>query len=147
MSAVTVKLMRLRQAPRKVRLVVDLIRGTRVRDAEAQLMALPKRAALPVAKLLKSAETAAKEQGLDTNALWITAAFCDQGSALKRRQINSRGRASMVKKFYSHITLTVTDDALKGRKSAKVKKNAKTQSTNVEKSVPSKDEPASEVQS
>lgn len=129
MSAVTVKLMRLRQAPRKVRLVVDLIRGTRVRDAEAQLMALPKRAALPVAKLLKSAETAAKEQGLDTNALWISTAFCDQGSALKRRQINSRGRASMVKKFYSHITLTVTDVTPKGRAGA-TKKSMKSEVRN-----------------
>lgn len=146
MAAVTVTLMRLRQAPRKVRLVVDLVRGKKVADAEAQLMALPKRAAGPVAKLLKSAEAAAKDRGLTTSNLWIQGAFCDQGAALKRRQLNSRGRASMIKKFYSHVTLTVSDDAPKGRKSVKTNKNSKSQSPNVKQIVPSQEKPTSEPQ-
>lgn len=116
MAAITVKLMRLRQAPRKVRLVIDLVRGQRLAVARAQLAALPKRAAQPVNKLLASAENAATARGLDNNALWIKTVTCDQGAALKRRRLNSRGRSSLVKKFYSHVTLTVSDDKQKGKK-------------------------------
>ena len=111
MSVVTVKIQRLRQAPRKVRLIIDLVRGLRVAQARQQLAVLSKRAALPVNKLLASAAAAAKSQGLDGDALWIKTVSCDQGTALKRRRLNSRGRASLVKKFYSHVTLTVSDEA------------------------------------
>lgn len=115
MTTVTVKLNRLRMAPRKVRLVIDLVRGLKVAAAKAQLAALPNRAAQAVAKLLKSAEAAAKDRGLATESLWISRVVCDQGPALKRRQISSRGRASLIKKFYSHVTLSVSDEAPKGR--------------------------------
>lgn len=117
MAEITVKLRFLRQAPRKVRLITDLIRGRQVQDALIQLSVMEQRAANPVRKLLLSGIAAARTQGLDQDALKIVTILADQGPALKRRLINSRGRASMVKKFMSHVTLTLSDKQPgKGRK-------------------------------
>lgn len=116
MAEVTVKLNQLRQAPRKVRLVIDVVRGAAVDQALNQLAVMPQQAAVSVRKLLASGVAAAKQQGLDEQTLRIAQVYCDQGAALKRRQINSRGRASMIKKFTSHITMTLSDaPARKGR--------------------------------
>lgn len=109
MAEVTVKLRYLRQAPRKVRFVIDVIRGYQAAAALDQLRVMPQTAAHPVRKLLVSALAAARGQGLNEETLKITRLSCDQGSALKRRRLNSRGRASLVKKFTSHITLTLAD--------------------------------------
>ncbi len=114
MAHVTVRLHFLRQATRKVRLVTDLIRGRAADLAINQLAFLPKRAALPVAKLLKSGVAAAKERGLGDD-LWISQVLTDQGPALKRRLINSRGRSSQLKKFTTHIVLTLSDVKQKTR--------------------------------
>lgn len=117
MTQVYVKLAHLRTAPRKVRLVIDVIRGTKTDAALDQLAIMPQRAAGPIRKLVLAAIDAAKAKGLTDDKLWIQSVRCDQGPALKRRLINSRGRASMIKKFTSHIHLTVTDQkqARKGR--------------------------------
>ena len=115
MASVTVRLSNLRQATRKVRLVTDLIRGQETKQALAQLAVLPKRAALPVAKLMKSGVAAAKQQGLADDQLWVREIRTDQGPALKRRLINSRGRSSLMKKFTTHITLTLSEDSSKIR--------------------------------
>lgn len=105
MKEVTVKLRNLRQAPRKVRRVIDVIRGMNTQAALDQLTVMPLLAAKPVKKLLASGIDAARQQGLDQDQLMIATVVCDQGPALKRRLLNSRGRSSMIKKYMSHITL------------------------------------------
>lgn len=122
MAYVTVRLRYLRIATRKVRLVTDLIRGARAQAALEQLVILPKRAAGPVSKLLKSGLAAAKERGLEPDGLRIERLTADQGPALKRRLINARGRASQVKKFMTHVTLTLTDTG-QVKKKGKSRKN------------------------
>ncbi len=109
MTEVTVKLRYLRQAPRKIRLILDTIRGRKLRGAIDQLAVYPQAAALSIRKLLVSAQAAARIDGLEENQLVIAAIYCDQGPALKRRLINSRGRASLMKKFTSHVTVTVSE--------------------------------------
>ena len=117
MAEVTVKLRHLRQTPRKVRLITDLIRGRQAQEALNQLSVMDQRAAIPVRKLLVSGLSAAKAQGLDETSLSIIRVLTDQGPALKRRQINSRGRSSQIKKFMSHVTLTLAEtNPKKGRK-------------------------------
>lgn len=116
MADVTVRLRHLHQAPRKVRLVIDVVRGVPAQRALDQLAVMPQESAQIVRKLLVSGIAAAKQKGLNDQELRVAAVYCDQGPALKRRQINSRGRASMIKKFLSHITLTLSDvPAKKGR--------------------------------
>ncbi len=116
MADVTVQLNQLRHAPRKVRLVIDVVRGAPVEQALHQLAVMPQLAAHAVRKLVVSGVAAAKQKGLDEQKLRIATVYCDQGSALKRRLTNSRGRSTMMKKFTSHITLTLSDSpARKGR--------------------------------
>lgn len=110
MARVTVRLRYLRSAPRKVRLITDLIRGAIAQAALTQLAVVPKRAAQPVRKLLVAGLAAARDKGLKDTDIWIEAVRTDQGPALKRRRLNSRGRASQVKKFTTHITLTLSDN-------------------------------------
>jgi len=117
MADVTVKLRFLRQAPRKVRLVTDLVRGRAVTDALTQLSVMDQRAAQPVRKLLLSGVAAARSRGLNEGTLSISRVLTDQGPSLKRRLINSRGRSSTIKKLMSHVTITLSDTVgQKGRK-------------------------------
>jgi len=83
-----------RIAPRKVRLVVDLIRGKRVDEAFAILRHTPKAASPVLEKLLNSAIANAEHNySLDVNKLVITDAFVNEGPILKRIQPRARGRA------------------------------------------------------
>lgn len=109
----------LRIAPRKVRLVVDLVRKLSITDAINQLSFLPKYAATPVKELIKSAVTSCKEQDINENNLYIKSIVCDEGPALKRRVLRSRGRASQVKKRTSHITLVLSEKEVKETKKTK----------------------------
>lgn len=96
-----------RQSPRKVRLVVDVIRGKSVEEALGALRFVEKRAADPVAKVLKSAVANAKEAGLDVQKLKVTHVSVDKGVTLKRFMPRARGSASRINKRSSHITVTV----------------------------------------
>ena len=100
----------LRITPRKVRVVADLIRGKNVNAALAQLSYLEKRAAEPLAKLLRSAvanaEQAAKDQSLDVDRLTVKELMVDQGPSLRRYMPRAMGRAFKVLKKTSHISLT-----------------------------------------
>jgi large subunit ribosomal protein L22 len=100
----------IRVSPRKARLVVDLIRGKRVEEAEAILRFVPGTASEPVGKALKSA-VANAEHNLDLNSddLYITRIFVDQGPTMKRIQPRARGRADKIRKRMSHITVVVGD--------------------------------------
>jgi large subunit ribosomal protein L22 len=99
-----------RIAPRKVRLVVDLIRGKRVDEAFAILRHTPKAASPVLEKLLNSAIANAEHNySLDVNKLVITDAFVNEGPILKRIQPRARGRAFRINKRTSHITIVVSE--------------------------------------
>ncbi|WP_431810846.1 50S ribosomal protein L22 [Lysinibacillus capsici] len=99
-----------RIAPRKVRLVVDLIRGKQVGEAVAILRHTPKAASPVVEKVLKSAVANAEHNyDLDINSLVISEVFVDEGPTLKRFRPRAQGRASAINKRTSHITLVVSE--------------------------------------
>jgi large subunit ribosomal protein L22 len=98
----------LRISPRKVRLVSGLIRGMPVKDAEAELRFLPKRASLPLLKLLKSAVANAEYNfNLERRGLVISEIRVDQGPVLKRFRARAFGRAAQILKRTSHVTLVL----------------------------------------
>ncbi|WP_209125321.1 50S ribosomal protein L22 [Alkalihalobacillus sp. BA299] len=99
-----------RVAPRKVRLVVDLIRGKQVGEAIAILRHTPKAASPIVEKLLNSAIANAEHNyEMEPNNLYIKEAFVDEGVTLKRFRPRAMGRASRINKRTSHITIVVSE--------------------------------------
>ncbi len=98
-----------RQSPRKVRLVADLIKGKRVSEAFTQLQNLPKRAALPIEKLLASAVANAKSAGIVTEDLYLANITVNEGIVMKRSMPRARGSASRINKRTSHIMLTLIE--------------------------------------
>ncbi|MGI5908326.1 MAG: 50S ribosomal protein L22 [Christensenellales bacterium] len=95
-----------RISPRKVKIVIDLIRGKSVAEAQAILMYTPKAASPIVEKLLRSA-VANAENNLDLNrdSLYVAEVYADQGPTLKRYMPRARGSASRIRKRTSHITI------------------------------------------
>jgi large subunit ribosomal protein L22 len=105
-------------SPRKVRLVVDQIRGKPVNEAYALLQFSKKGAAEPVGKTLRSAVANAQVKSqdggaaLDVDDLFVREAFVDEGPTLKRWRAAAQGRAAPRRKRSSHITVVVdTKDA------------------------------------
>ena len=99
-----------RISPQKVRLVVDLIRGKTLEEARAILKFTPPRASEPVVKVLDSAAAnAINNYDLLEDQLFVKVAFVDEGPAIKRMLPRSRGRADMIKKRTSHITIIVSE--------------------------------------
>ena len=100
----------IRIAPRKVRLVVDMVRGKKVGDALSILQFTQKRGAKVVSKLLSSAVANAENQGdIDIDTLYIKKIFVDQGPTLKRFKPRAMGRATMIQKKTSHISVTLDE--------------------------------------
>ncbi|GGH71692.1 large subunit ribosomal protein L22 [Paenibacillus sp. JGP012] len=100
----------IRIAPRKVQLVVDLIRGKQVGEAVAILRHTPKSASPVVEKLLNSAIANAEHNySLDVNNLVISQVYVNQGPTMKRFRPRAMGRASRINKRTSHITLVVSE--------------------------------------
>lgn len=99
-----------RLAPRKVQLVLDLIRGKQVGDAIAILRHTPKSSSPVLEKLLNSAVANAENNlSLDPNKLYISQAYANQGPTLKRFRPRAQGRASSIHKRTSHITIVVSE--------------------------------------
>ena len=99
-----------RIAPRKVRIVMDLIRGKDVADAFAILKFTPKRGSGLIEKVLKSAVANAENNfDMDTDKLYVSTCFVDQGPTLKRIHPRSRGQAFGILKHTSHITVMVAE--------------------------------------
>ncbi|WP_251553884.1 50S ribosomal protein L22 [Neobacillus muris] len=99
-----------RIAPRKARLVVDLIRGKQVGEAVAILNLTPKAASPIVEKVLKSAMANAEHNyEMDVNNLVVSQAFVDEGPTLKRFRPRAMGRASQINKRTSHITIVLSE--------------------------------------
>ena len=94
-----------RQSPRKVRLVGDLIKGKSVNTALVELSFLPKRAALPIEKLLRSAVANAKQEGAVVEKLFVKSIAVDKGTVLKRSMPRARGSAARILKRSSHIAV------------------------------------------
>ncbi len=114
----TAKLRFLRIAPRKVRSVAGLMRGLAVVEAEAQLMVQPRRAAVPLLKLLRSAiANAVNTKSLDKDKLYIESLRVDQGPMAKKMFPRARGRGVIIQKKMSHVTLVLgeRDGAPKAR--------------------------------
>ncbi|MCL6638761.1 MAG: 50S ribosomal protein L22 [Firmicutes bacterium] len=100
----------IRISPRKVRQVVDLIRGKKVDEALAILKYTPKRASEAVTKVVKSAAANAEHNlQADKDELYVTRAYVDQGPTFKRFQARAMGRADILRKRTSHITIVVGD--------------------------------------
>jgi large subunit ribosomal protein L22 len=97
-----------RIAPRKVRRVVDLVRGKYVDEALKTLQFLPNRAAKHVRKVVQSAAANAENNfAMDMETMKITTAYVDQGPTMKRVQPRAMGRAYRILKRSSHITVVV----------------------------------------
>ncbi len=95
----------LRVAPRKVRLVADLLRGLRVGEALSMLRYTPQAAAKHLAKLLRSAVANAEQKGgrVDVDALFVRRLTVDQGPKMRRFMPRAMGRAYRVEKKTSHV--------------------------------------------
>jgi large subunit ribosomal protein L22 len=147
----TAKLSFLRQAPRKVRSVGDLIKGLPVNEAEAQLMVTTRRPSKVLLKLLRSAVANAKnDKSVDPQHLFVSSVRVDGGPMLKRMLPRARGSASPIQKKMSHVTVTLgVNQALKSRftivppKKTKLPPGEDTRVRNKKPQVPEKAEPKS----
>ena len=100
----------IRIAPRKIRVVMDLIRGKNIGEAFAILKYTPKVGADVIEKVLKSAVANAEHNNdMNVDNLFISAAFVDQGPTLKRIHPRSRGQAFKILKRSSHVTVVVKE--------------------------------------
>lgn len=130
----------IRTSPRKIRLVVDLIRGLNVKEAEAQLNFSKKKASETVLKLLRSVVANAENNfELKKDNLFVKSITVDEGPTLRRWRPRAHGRAATIRKRSSHIkielaekNLTVNDKTKKvvqteDKKSDKVLKSEKTE--------------------
>ncbi|MEK3789463.1 MULTISPECIES: 50S ribosomal protein L22 [Paenibacillus] len=100
----------IRISARKVKLVIDLIRGKQVGEAVAILRHTPKSASPVVEKLLNSAiANADHNYSMDVNKLYVSEVFVNQGPTMKRFRPRAMGRASRINKRTSHITLVVSE--------------------------------------
>ena len=95
------------QSPRKVRLVADLVKGKSVEDALAALSFLPKRAAAPVAKLIKSAAANAKDKGEKVEGLKVKSITVESAGMGKRWMPRAMGRATPIRRRKSRVMITL----------------------------------------
>lgn len=98
-----------RISSRKVRIVIDLIRGKQVSEALAILKFTPKSASPVVEKLLKSAIANAVYKGLNKDDLYVAEVYADQGPTLKRMMPRAKGSGAMILKRSSHITVVLDE--------------------------------------
>lgn len=99
-----------RIAPRKVNVVVNLIKGKSIDEAYAILKYTPKNASPVLEKLLKSAEAnAVNNNSLSRDALYVADCYANQGPVLKRIIPKARGSAARIHKRTSHVTLVLKE--------------------------------------
>lgn len=126
----------LRMAPRKIRLVIDVIRGLPAVEAETRLRFVQKDASRPVLKLLQSAMANAEHNfKLDREKLFVKTVMADGGPTLKRIRPRAHGSAAPIRKRTTHITLVLSDEKAplgkkKAKKLAAMARATKTPSTN-----------------
>ncbi len=101
-----------RVSPRKVRLVVDQIRGKGVENALNILKVTPKRSAAIVAKALRAAiANAENTQSVDVDRLYVKRISVDEGGMWKRFMPRAMGRATRIRKRLSHVTISIDERA------------------------------------
>ena len=106
----TAKVTYVRISPRKVQIVLDLIRNQPADKAMAILQYTPKAACEPVMKLLKSAMANAENNyDMDPSRLYVSKCQVGPGPILKRIRPRAQGRAYRINKRTSHITLTLAE--------------------------------------
>jgi len=98
-----------RQSPRKVRLVANLIKGKNTKLALAELDFLPKRAGLPIKKLLLSAIANAVQMGISKDNLFIKELRVDKGIVMKRMMPAAMGSGHRINKRTSHINIVLAE--------------------------------------
>nr|AVW83253.1 ribosomal protein L22 ['Manihot esculenta' dwarfism and witches'-broom phytoplasma] len=107
-------------APRKTRLVADLIRGKHVREAQAILMFTPKAASPIASKLLKNAvANAVHNFSLKEEELYVKEIFVNEGLRLTRLLPRAKGKTDKIKKRTSHITIVVSSKTVEEKKTVK----------------------------
>ena len=100
----------IRVAPRKVNVVVDLIKGKQIDEAYAILQYTPKAASPVLEKLVKSAEAnAVNNNNLSRDALYIADCYANPGPVLKRIIPKARGSAARIHKRTSHVTVVLKE--------------------------------------
>ena len=112
------------QTPRKVRLVADLVKGKSVPKALAVLQFLPKRAAQPVMKLISSAAASAKAKGEDPETLVVKGVTVESAGMLKKYMPRAFGRAALIHRRKSRITLELgrqKSESRKGKKTSEIR--------------------------
>lgn len=99
-----------RITPRKTRLVIDLIRGKSVEEADEILNNMNRTASRAVSKVLTSAVANAENNlGLNKENLYVKEAYVNEGRTMKRFKAGSRGHADPIMKRSSHITIVVSE--------------------------------------
>jgi large subunit ribosomal protein L22 len=102
----TATLRHMRISPRKLRLVLNMIKGKQVEPALQILQFSPRKGALEARKLLQSAIANARERKqADVDRLWVTNGFVNMGRVLKRYMPAAHGRATPIRKRSSHMTI------------------------------------------
>lgn len=105
----TAKATFVRIAPRKVQIILDLIRNQPVDKAMGILKNTPKAATEVLEKVLKSAMANAEQKDMDTSNLYVAECYVNQGPTLKRIRPRDHGRAYGIKKKTSHITIVLKE--------------------------------------
>jgi large subunit ribosomal protein L22 len=113
-----------RQAPRKMRMVVNAVRGKKVSDVLVNLDFIAKRSALPVKNLILSALANAKNLDIPTDNLIIKTIKVDGGSIMYRRRPASRGSAHPIRKRTSSVFVELGEPEVKNKKAKVVKEDA-----------------------
>jgi len=109
MTEVKAELKNYRQSPRKVRVVAQTVRGKKVEEAITILSFVPKRAALPLQKLVSSALANAKNLSIPTENLIVKEMRVDAGPTLYRRQPRSHGMANPLRKRTSRVSVVLAE--------------------------------------
>ena len=110
MAEVTAKAMRVRVSPRKMRLVVDLVRGRDVNEALGILKFTPNKAAFDIYRTIRSAQASAENNfDMDPDDLVVKTIYADDGPTFKRFQPRARGRVNQKLKRTSNLTVILAE--------------------------------------
>jgi large subunit ribosomal protein L22 len=100
----------IRVSPRKIRLVMDQVRGRKVEEALNILSFAPQKGARILKKLINSAVANAEENSdVDVDLLYVKRIYADEGPTMKRWRPRAQGRATRINKRTSHLTIIVDE--------------------------------------